>query len=141
MSGPGLDLPTTDPRLFALRLVRPPAFLLLCVGVLAILFNTVGLVLALVGVPSPFPPPEGQQPAVIEVTPALVLTIMAGVTCGVLSVWGALSAMKLKGYGLVTVGAITAAFCLSPTACIGIPVTCWLLFTLSRQEVRKAFAP
>jgi hypothetical protein len=141
MSGPGLDLPATDPRATALRLVRPPAFFLLCVGVLAILFNAVGLVLALVGVPSPFPPPPGQEPAVIQVTPALVLTILAGVICGVLSIWGALSAMKLKGYGLVTVGAITAAFCLSPTACIGIPVTCWLLFTLSRQEVRKAFAP
>jgi hypothetical protein len=141
MSGPGLDLPASDPRALALRLVRPPAFFLLCVGVLAVLFNTVGLVLALLKVPSPFPAPPGQPPAVLEVTPALVLTIVAGVICGVLSIWGALSAMKLKGYGLVTVGAITAAFCMSPTACVGIPVTCWLLFTLSRPEVRKSFAP
>ncbi len=141
MSGPGLALPESDPRVTALKLVRPPAFFLLCVGVLAILFNTVGLVLALLKVPSPFPPPPGQEPAVLEVTAALVLTIVAGITCGALAVWGALSAMKLRGYGLVTVGAIAAAFCLSPTACIGIPVTCWLLFTLSRPEVRKAFAP
>ncbi|MDY7224748.1 hypothetical protein [Hyalangium rubrum] len=141
MSGPGLNLPASDPRAVALRMVRPPAFFLLCVGVLAILFNTVGLILALLKVPSPFPPPPDQPPAVLEVTPALVLTILAGVTCGALSVWGAMSAMKLRGYGLATVGAIAAAFCLSPTACIGIPVTCWLLFILSRPEVRKSFEP
>ena len=141
MSGPGLDLPTSDPRYVALRLVRPPAFLLLCVGVLTVLFDAVLLVMALLKVPSPISPPPGQPPAVLELTPAVILTIVASVICGVLSIWGALSAMKLKGYGLVTVGAITAVFCMSPTACIGIPVTCWLLFTLSRPEVRKAFAP
>lgn len=141
MSGPGLELSPDDPRVLALRLVRPPAFLLLCVGVLAILFNFVGLMLAVLKVPPPFDPPPGQPVAVLELTVPLVLTIVAGITCGALAVWGALSALKLKGYGLVTVGAIAASFCLSPTACIGIPVTCWLLFTLSRPEVRKSFAP
>jgi hypothetical protein len=139
MSGPGLKVSASDPRIVALRLVRPPAFFLLCVGVLAILFNTAGLTLAVFKIPPPFEPPPGQEPPVLELTAALALTIIAGILCGVLSVWGALSAMKLKGYGLVMVGAITASFCLSPTACVGIPVTCWLLFTLSRPEVKSAF--
>jgi hypothetical protein len=140
MSGPGLELPATDPRAAALRLIRAPAFFLLCVGVLAVLFNLGGVVLIWLKIPSPLPRLFGQEPVAVEFSLEQMLYIFSGVICGILSIWGALSAMNLKGYGLVYVGAITAAFCVSPTACIGIPVMCWMLFTLSRPEVRKAFA-
>ncbi|MDC0708389.1 hypothetical protein POL68_07915 [Stigmatella sp. ncwal1] len=141
MSGPGPQVAPDDPRMKVLRWIRPPAFFLLCVGVIAILFNIAGFLLAAFKVSPPFQPPPGQAPMVLELSLGLILTLVAGMLCGVLSIWGALSAMQLKGYGLATVGAITASFCLSPTVCIGIPITCWLLFTLSRPEVRKAFAP
>jgi hypothetical protein len=38
-------------------------------------------------------------------------------------------------------GALTAIFPLSPTCVAGVLVTPWMLFTLSRSEVRKNFAP
>jgi hypothetical protein len=72
---------------------------------------------------------------------SFLLPAVAAIICGVLSVWGAISALNLRGWGLAMVGAITASFCLSPTVCVGIPATCWLMFILSRPDVRKAFAP
>ncbi|MBN1207537.1 MAG: hypothetical protein JXB05_21890 [Myxococcaceae bacterium] len=141
MSGPGLNLPKSDPRYRALSLVRAPAFLLLCAGALNILFCVVLLALAALEVPSFFPPPPGQPPEVMELSWKLLLQAGAAIICGVLSTWGALSALSLRGYGLAIVGAITACFCLSPTVCIGIPATCWTLYILSRPDVRQAFAP
>jgi hypothetical protein len=141
MSGPGLDLPRSDPRYPALSMVRAPAFLLLCVGSLNILFCVVLLVLAALGVPSLLPPEPGTQPAPMEFSLTLLLQAGAAIICGILSTWGAMSALHLRGYGLAIVGAITASFCLSPTVCIGIPATCWLLYILSRPDVRPAFAP
>lgn len=140
MSGPGLDLPKDDPRYRALRLVRAPAFLLLCVGTLNLVFCVLALVSA--GLIT-----SGAVTLSPEVTASLkeysltsfVLPAVAAIICGILSVWGALSALNLRGWGLAMVGAITASFCLSPTVCVGIPATCWLMFILSRQDVRKAF--
>jgi hypothetical protein len=142
MSGPGLDLPRTDPRFPALRLVRTPAFLLLCVGTLNLVFCFLLLVYAgLVATGVVTLSPE-RVAALKEFSLAsFLLPAAAAIICGVLAIWGAISALNLRGYGLAMVGAITASFCLSPTVCIGIPATCWMLFILSNPQVKKAFLP
>lgn len=140
MSGPGLNLPKDDPRYLPLRMVRPPAFLLLCVGTLNLVLCF--FVLAAAGLTA-----SGALTLSPELTASLkeyslasfLLPAVAAVICGILSVWGAISVLNLRGWGLGMVGAITASFCLSPTVCVGIPATCWLLFILSRPDVRKAF--
>lgn len=142
MSGPGLDLPRTDPRFPGLRLVRTPAFLLLCVGTLNLIACFVLLVLAgLIAAGVLHLSPERAE-ALKDFSPtSFLLPAVAAILCGVLSIWGALSALNLRSYGLAMVGAITASFCLSPTVCIGIPATCWMLFILSNPLVKKAFTP
>jgi ABC-type Co2+ transport system permease subunit len=140
MSGPGLNLPKDDPRYYALSVVRAPAFLLLCVGTLNLVLCV--MVLAFAGLTA-----SGAMTLSPEWAAALkeyslvsfLLPAAAAIICGVLSVWGAISALNLRGWGLAMVGAITASFCLSPTVCVGIPATSWMLFILSRPEVRKAF--
>jgi hypothetical protein len=141
MSGPGLNLPKDDPRYHALSMVRAPAFLLLCVGTLNLLLCFVALVLAGLTASGMKVVPERWIVGLKEYTPlAFGLSAMAAVLCGVLSVWGALSALNLRGWGLAMVGSITASFCLSPTFCPGgMVATCWMLFILSRPDVRKAF--
>ena len=140
MSGPGLTLPKDDPRYHALSLVRAPAFLLLCVGTLNLFSCFVLLVLAGLTASGVAVPSERLAAALKEYTLVeFLLPAVAAIICGVLSVWGALSALNLRGWGLAMVGAITASFCLSPTVCVGIPATCWMLFILSRSDVRKAF--
>jgi uncharacterized membrane protein len=140
MSGPGLNLPKDDPRYRALSMVRAPAFLLLCVGTLNLFLCLVVLVLAGLTASGAVALSERLEVALKEYSLAsFLLPALAAVICGVLSVWGALSALNLRGWGLAMVGAITASFCLSPTVCIGIPATCWTLFILSRPDVRKAF--
>jgi hypothetical protein len=140
MSGPGLNLPKDDPRYRALSLVRAPAFLLLCVGTLNLISCLVLLVLAgLIASGAVTLSPERTAALKEYSLVSFLLPAAAAIICGVLSVWGALSALNLRGWGLAMVGAITASFCLSPTVCIGIPATCWTLFILSRPDVRKAF--
>lgn len=140
MSGPGLNLPKDDPRYPGLRLVRAPAFLLLCVGTLNLVLCIVLLVVAgliAAGVVTP------SEETIAELKSYSLLSFLlpagAAIICAVLSIWGALSALSLRGWGLAMVGAIAASFCMSPTVCVGIPTTCWMLFILSRPEVRKAF--
>jgi uncharacterized membrane protein HdeD (DUF308 family) len=139
MSGPGLNVPLNDPRLPALRKLRPPAFLLLCVGALNILF-CLGVLGALA---FGYRMPTGADPAAIQqvqpVTWSLLLTIAGAVVSGVLSIWGALSALNLRGWGLVVVGAVTAVFPLTPTCCLGIPFAGWMLWVLSMPEVKQHF--
>jgi hypothetical protein len=140
MSGPGLNLPKNDPRYPALSLVRGPAFLLLCVGTLNLIMCFVFLVLAGLTVSGIKVIPPSWIIGLREYTPIdFILAAATAIICGVLSVWGALSALNLRGWGLAIVGAVTASFCLSPTVCVGIPATCWTLFILSRPDVRKAF--
>ncbi len=140
MSGPGIDLPPGDPRGRILMLVRRPAFFLLCAGTLSIFFNLAQVALFLFKIPSPFAPPDAAQAAgLFELSWYFVLTVVAGVLCGALAVWGSLSAMQLKGYGLATVGAITAIFPSMPACFLSVPVAVWMLFTLRRDGVREAF--
>lgn len=139
MSGPGLNLPKDDPRYRALSLVRGPAFLLLCVGTLNLFLCVVLLALAGLLASGILTIPDWAD-SLKQYSPVdFLLPAVAAIICGVLSVWGAMSALNLRGWGLAIVGAITASFCLSPTVCVGIPATCWLLFILSRPDVRKAF--
>lgn len=141
MSGPGLNLPPTDPRRPILNLVRPPAFLMLAVGVLNALFSLFGLAAALFQIPSPIPPPPGEAPFVLPLTVGFVVVVAASVICSGVTIWGALNAFRLRGYAIALMGALTAVFPLSPTCVAGVLVTPWMLFTLSRIEVRKAFQP
>ena len=140
MSGPGLNVPKDDPRYVPLRMVRPPAFLLLCVGTLNLVFCVLALASAgLIASGAVTLSPELTASLKEYSLASFLLPAVAAIICGVLSVWGAISALNLRGWGLAMVGAITASFCLSPTVCVGIPATCWLLFILSRPDVRKAF--
>jgi hypothetical protein len=141
MSGPGLTLPPTDPRLPILNLVRPPAFLMLAVGVLNVLFSLFGLALAIFRIPSPIQPAPGQAPFVIELSLGFGVMVAASLICSAVTIWGALNAFRLRGYAMAIMGALTAVFPLSPTCVAGVLVTPWMLFTLSRPEVRKNFAP
>jgi len=141
MSGPGLNVTPTDPRRPILNLIRPPAFLMLAVGVLNTLFSLFGLALAVFRIPSPIPPPPGQPPFVIELSVGFVIMVAASLICAGVTIWGALNAFRLRGYAIALMGALTAVFPLSPTCVAGVLVTPWMLFTLSRIEVRKAFAP
>ncbi|NVJ22742.1 MULTISPECIES: hypothetical protein [Myxococcus] len=136
MSGPGIQLPPDDPRAKVIEIVRAPAFFLLCTGVLNVFFNILGFVLAALNVTSPFAGPGG---APLQLSVSLALMLLVGILCGVLSAWGALSALSLKGYGLATVGGITALYILSPGCVVGVPVAVWMLFTLRRDGVREAF--
>ncbi|MCP3101248.1 hypothetical protein LZ198_20450 [Myxococcus sp. K15C18031901] len=137
MSGPGIHLPPEDPRTKVVEMIRAPAFFLLCSGVLNVLFNLIGFVLAALKVTSPLAP-QGAA-ATLDLSPGLALMLLVGVLCGVLSAWGAMSALNLKGYGLATVGGITALYILSPACVVGVPVAIWMLFTLRRDGVREAF--
>jgi hypothetical protein len=140
MSGPGPQLAPEDPRYKTFEIVRFPAFFLLIVGVLHVVFSLLGASLAAFKVASPFSTP-GQAPVVLDFSLGFTLAILGGVLCGLLAIWGALNAMSLKGYGLATVGAICAMYTLTPGCFIGVPVAVWMLFTLRREGVREAFAP
>ncbi|MCP3062491.1 hypothetical protein LXT21_27235 [Myxococcus sp. K38C18041901] len=138
MSGPGLHLPPDDPRFKVVEIIRAPAFFLLCTGVLNVFFNLAGFALAAMHVTSPLVP-AGAPATTLELSWSLALMLVVGILCGVLSAWGAMSAMNLKGYGLATVGGITALYILSPACVVGVPVAIWMLFTLRRDGVREAF--
>ena len=140
MSGPGLVLPPSDPRVPVLNRLRPPAFLLLAVGMLNIIFNLAGLVFAIFKIPSPLPPPPGEPPFVLELSVGFVVWILASCVCAAVSIWGALNAMRLRGFAMAIMGALTATFPLSPTCIAGVIVAPWMLFTLLRPEVRKTFS-
>ena len=141
MSGPGLQLPPTDPRFPVLNRVRAPAFLMLAVGVLNVFFSLVGLVLAYFQVPSPVPPAPGQPPFFLELTTTFAVIIAASLICSAVTIWGSLNAMRLRGYAMALMGALTAIFPLSATCVIGVFIAPWMIFVLSQPEVRKVFKP
>lgn len=139
MSGPGLNVPLNDPRMPALRRIRPPAFLLLCVGALNLVFCLAVLGALALG----YKLPTGADPAVIQqaqpVTWTLILTILGAVVSSVLCIWAAWSAFSLRNWGLVAVGAVAATLPLAPACCLGIPVCLWLLWTINTPEVKQFF--
>jgi hypothetical protein len=139
MTGPGLNVPLDDPRMPALRKVRPPAFLLLCVGLLNSLF-CLGVLGALA---FGWRMPTGADPALIAqeqpVTWSLVLTIAGGAVAGALTIWGAMSAFSLRNWGLVALGAISAMLPLAPACCLGLGFGAWMLWVLNTPEVKERF--
>jgi integral membrane sensor domain MASE1 len=142
MSGPGLNVPLNDPRMPALRRVRPPAFLLLCVGLLDIFFCVAVLTLSYLGVQI-MPLPPGADPASLQqaqpMTWQVLLTILGAIVARALSIWGAWNAFNLRSWGLVVVGSVTAMMPLAPACCLGLPVGAWMLFVLNAPEVRQHF--
>lgn len=141
MSGPGLNVPPTDPRWPIVRLVRPPAFLLLTVGSLNVLFTLVFVVAAIVKVPVPNPTAHAGEPTmvVLPVTATLLLGAAASLVFAATTIWGALNAMSLRGYAIAIMGALTSTLPLSCTCIPGILIGPWMFFTLLRPEVRKSF--
>lgn len=140
MSGPGLqNLPPSDPRWPALNLVRPPAFLLLAVGTLNVIFSIVLVVFAFGRIPVIGSTPD--NPVYLEPTTGFLLGTAASLVCAGVTIWGALNAMRLRGYAIALMGALTALFPMSPSCVVAVLISPWMLFTLSRQEVRKVFSP
>lgn len=136
MTGPGLNVPANDPRMPALRQVRPPAFLLLCIGILNALFFPVVIGLEALGV---LPPGIGLQQAHAHSPTLTTLTVLAAVVSGALSIWGALSAMYLRNWGLVVVGAVVSLLPLYPTCCLGLLAGGWMLWAANMPLVKKHF--
>ncbi len=141
MSGPGLQLPPSDPRFAILDRLRKPALMLLSVGFLNIFFSLVVIAAALFEVPSPTPPPPGESPVLLQMSLGLLISMAASMVCGGVTIWGALNSVNLKGYGIAYMGALTALFPLSPTCVVGFPFSVWMMYTLNQPEVRKVFAP
>jgi hypothetical protein len=124
----------------ALRKVRPPAFLLLCVGSLNIVICLLALAAMFLGFRLfPLQGAEAAAAAQEQVTWPVILTAFGSMVAGALTIWGALSALNLRSWGLVTVGAITALLPLGPTCCLGLPFAAWMFWVLSMPEVKQHF--
>ena len=131
MSGPGLNLPASDPRMPALRRVRPPAFLLLCLGCVDILFWVVLAGLQVTHVAGFSVPSE--QPI------AYALNVLGAFLTRGIAIWAALNILHLRQWGVGVVGAFTLMLPLAPAFCLGIPVGAYLLLVLYDSDVRKHF--
>lgn len=131
MSGPGLQVPQNDPRLPSLRRVRPPAFLLLCIGALDIVFCLVMLTLHLLKVENVTVPQDQLGPFAFNLVGALVARSI--------TIWAAINVVNLRKWGIGMVGALTAMLPLAPACCFGVPVGAWMLFVLNNESVRKDF--
>ncbi|MCY1077058.1 hypothetical protein [Archangium lansingense] len=136
MSGPGLNVPRTDPRWPALRRLRPPAFMLVNVGIINIAY---ALVMAAVL--------QGWLPAPADFATSLrgqteweaPLKVIGSIVAGSLTIIGAWSAFSLRRWGLVVVGAATAVITPTPVCFVGFPFALWMLWVLSMPEVRQHF--
>ncbi|MBM7115372.1 hypothetical protein [Archangium primigenium] len=141
MSGPGLNVPLSDPRMPSLRRVRPAAFLLLCLGIVDILF-VIGMLVA-VGLDLPiFPPPPGGEATAAQGLANLSSYSFAAVGAVLsrgLTIWGAVNALYLRRKGFVILGCLTAMVPFTPMCCMGLPVGVWLLTVLNDAQVRKHF--
>ncbi|HEX5750965.1 MAG TPA: hypothetical protein VFZ09_32365 [Archangium sp.] len=136
MSGPGLNVPRSDPRWLALRKLRPPAFMLMNVGIITIAYAlAMGAVL------------KGWLPVPADFATALrgqteweaPLKMLGSIVAGSLSIVGAWSAFNLRRWALVIVGAIAAITPLTPVCFLGFPFALWAMWVLSMPEVRQRF--
>ena len=140
MSGPGLELPSSDPRLLVLRHLRPPAFLLLCVGILNAFFCAVMAAALALGVHMPWADPAtGERAASATPTLPLLAILAFSAIWSALTIQGSLNAMRLRGYGLAVVGAIGAMVPPAITCTVGLPIGIWMLVVLNRPGVKAAF--
>lgn len=138
MSGPGLKVSLNDPRLPALRRVRPPGLLVVCAALLDIVFCTVIGVTLMMGVHL-FPVPQGADPNVHVETWKLVATYLSVLITRGLALWGAWSSFSLRRWHLALVGALLIMTPLAPSCCLGLIVGIWMVFTLLDPDVRKFF--
>jgi hypothetical protein len=142
MIGPFLDLPDSDPRMLVLRHLRPPAFLLLCVGLLNVVFCLALAAAVIFGFTLPWAqggagaaPTSGTGPDMSMVVGVALALLWAGLT-----VWGALHALTLRRYGLAILGAVAAMVPPSLTCFVGLPIAIWALVVLNKQGVKAAFS-
>ncbi|HET9449665.1 MAG TPA: hypothetical protein VFO83_02220 [Aggregicoccus sp.] len=140
MSGPGLELPPGDPRLLVLRHLRPPAFLLLSLGMLNLLFCALFVAALAFGLRMPWTPAEVSAEPAQVLTPSLVAVVVLSLLWAGLSIWGALHALALRRYGLAILGAIAAMVPPSLTCSVGLPIGIWMLVVLNKQGVKSAFS-
>jgi hypothetical protein len=138
VSGPGPQLPERDPRTAALHLLRPPAFLLLALGIVSVVFSFgMGLVV-LLGHGRSFTL-QGTELVLPVLDLRMVLAITVWALCGTLTIWGGLNAMRLRRYGWAVVGAGAALAPVFPLCIPGTLVGIWMLVALRRPGVRNAF--
>jgi|GEM_PF-1094741 len=141
MSGPGLKVALNDPRMPALRRVRPAAFLLLCLGIVDLIF-VAGMLVAVGLDLQIFPLPPGVDPAnrprLADLSSYSFAAVGAVLARG-LTIWGAVNALNLRRKGFVIMGCLTAMIPFTPGCCMGVPVGAWLLTVLNDASVRKHF--
>jgi hypothetical protein len=142
MIGPFLDLPASDPRMLVLRHLRPPAFLLLCVGLLNVVFCLALTAAVIFGLTLPWA--QGGAGAAPTLSAGPDMSMVVGVALALLwaglTVWGALHALSLRRYGLAILGAVAAMVPPSLTCFVGLPIAIWMLVVLNKQGVKAAFS-
>lgn len=141
MSGPGIKVALDDPRMPALRRVRPAAFLLLCLGIADLLF-VVGMLVALSLKLPIFPLPPGTDPAnppPLASVGSFLFPAVGAALCRGLTIWGAVNALNLRRKGFVIMGCLTAMVPFTPVCCIGVLVGGWMIGVLNDPLVRKHF--
>ena len=70
----------------------------------------------------------------LNLTLNLVFLVLHG-----LIVWGGISMMSLRRWGLAMAAAVLAIFpCTSPCCCLGLPLGVWAVVVLSRADVKAA---
>lgn len=136
MSGPGLNVPRSDPRWPALRRLRPPAFMLMNVGVITIAYALVMAAVMRGWVPAPADFATSLRGQTEWEAP---LKLLVSIVAGSLTIVGAWSAFGLRRWGLVVVGAVTAITPVTPVCFLGFPFALWMLWVLSMPEVRQHF--
>jgi hypothetical protein len=138
VSGPGPKLPESDPRLAALHLLRPPAFLLLALGIVSVGFSVAAALVVLLGHGRTFSL-QGTELVIPVLDLRMVLAIGVWAMCGSLAIWGGLNAMRLRRYGWAVVGAGAALAPVFPLCIPGTLVGIWMLVALRRPGVKNAF--
>ena len=124
-----------SPRLKAARALATPALVLLIVGCLSAVINT----LSLFALPLAFVN-DNQQFG----RPGMLLTSIPGtlfqIGCSAFVFYGALQMRAVRNYGICMAAAIAACIpCLSPCCLFGIPFGIWALVQLNKPEVRAGF--
>ena len=136
MSGPGLNVPRSDPRWPALRRLRPPAFMLMNVAIINILY-----VLAMVAVIRGYlPVPQEFANAMRGQTAwEAPLKISAALVTSAITLFAAWNAFSLRRWWLVVLGAATAVLTPTPVCFLGFPFAAWMFWVLRMPEVRQHF--
>ena len=123
---------------------QAPAIALICVGAIAIVLGSLGLVgdlfMYLSGMLDQLE--ERNNGPVSEYTQVIVRTIWGGVlliaACYVL--YGSIQMMRLRSYPIAFSAAVVATIpMLGPCCILGIPFGIWALVVLAKPEVKRAF--